>query len=42
MYRPNLITNDGSIDHYQTTHRNFKVTFPNIIMKLRTETNGNK
>ena len=42
MYRPNLITNDGCIDHHKKTHRDFKVTFPNVIMKLSAETNGNK
>ena len=30
LYRPNLITNDGYINHYQKVHRDFKVTFPNI------------
>ena len=38
MYRPNLITNNGFIDHHQKTHRDYKVSFPNLIMKLRTET----
>ena len=41
IYRPNLITNDGFIDDHQKTHRDFKVTFPNVTTKLRTETNGN-
>ena len=42
MYRPNLITNDGFIDHNQKAHRDFKVTFPNIIMKLSAKKNRNK
>ena len=37
MYRPNLITNDGFIYHHQKAHRDFKVTFPNVIMKLSAE-----
>ena len=37
MYRPNLITNDGFIGHHQKAHRDFKVTFPNVIMKLSEE-----
>ena len=38
MYRPNLITHNGFIDHHQKTHRDYKVSFPKLIMKLRTET----
>ena len=34
MYRLNLITNDSFIGHHQKAHRDFKVTFPNVIMKL--------
>ena len=33
-YRLNLITNNGFIDHHQKAHRNFKITFPNVIMRL--------
>ena len=25
LYRPNLITNDGYINHYQKVHRDFKI-----------------
>ena len=35
LYRPNLITNDGYINHYQTVHRDFKVKFPNIMVNLK-------
>ena len=35
MYRPNLITNDGIIDHHQKSHRAYKVTFPKINLKLK-------
>ena len=42
MYRPNLITNDGCIDHHQKAHRGYKVSFPNVIMKLRTENHDKK
>ena len=42
IYRPNLITNDGFIDHHKKTHRDYKVTFPNVIMKLKTKTHENK
>ena len=42
MYSPNLITNDGFIGHHQKAHRDFKITFPNVIMKLSTEKKVNK
>ena len=42
MYRPNLITNDGFINHHQKAHCDFKVTFPNVIMKLSAEKKKNK
>ena len=42
MYRPNLITNDGCIDHHQKAHRGYKVSFPNVIMKLRTKNHDKK
>ena len=42
MYCPNLITNDGFIDHHQKTHRDYKVSFPNEIIKLRTKTHDKK
>ena len=35
LYRPNLITNDGDINHYQKVHRDFKVKFPNIMVTLK-------
>ena len=38
LYRPNLITNDGYINHYQKVHRDFKITFPKIILKLGSST----
>ena len=28
MYRLNLITNDGLIDHHQKDHRDYQVKFP--------------
>ena len=34
LYRPNLITNDGYINHYQKVHRDFKVTFPKIVVTI--------
>ena len=30
LYRPNLITNDGYINHYQKVYRDFKINFPKI------------
>ena len=42
MYRPNLITNDGFVNHHQKTYRGYKVPFPNIIIKMRTETHDKK
>ena len=35
LYRPNLITNDGYIKHYQKGHSDFKVKLPNIMVKLK-------
>ena len=35
LYRPNLITNDGYINHYQKVHRDYKVKFPDVIVKLK-------
>ena len=32
LYCPNLITNDGYINHYQKVHRDFKVLFPKIVV----------
>ena len=32
LYRPNLITNDGYINHYQKVHRDFKINFPKIVV----------
>ena len=37
MYLPNLISNDGFSDHHQKEHRDFKVIFPNVIVKLSAE-----
>ena len=36
-YRSNLITNDSFINRHQKSHRDFKVTFPNVIVKLSIE-----
>ena len=35
MYRPNLITNDGFIDYRQKAYRDYQVTFPKTIVKLK-------
>ena len=35
MYRPNLITNDGLINHHQNTYRDYQVTFPKTVIKLK-------
>ena len=42
FYRPNLITNDGYINHYQKVHRDFKVKFPNIMVKLKSSLTDKK
>ena len=42
IYCPNLITNDGFIDHHQKVHHYYKVSFPTVIMKLRSETYDKK
>ena len=42
LYRPNLITNDGYINHYQKVHRDFKVTFPKIVVTIGGPTSSNK
>ena len=42
LYRPNLITNDGYINHYQKIHRDFKITFPKMIIKLKTSSTTKK
>ena len=42
MYRPNLITNDGIIDHHQKAHRDYKVTIPKTILKLRKYTSDKR
>ena len=34
IYRPNLLANDGVIDHHQKYYCDYKVTFPKIS-KLR-------
>ena len=34
MCCPNLNTNDCFVDPHQNTHRDFKDTFPNVIIKL--------
>ena len=41
IYRPNLITNDGFINHHQKAQRDFEVIFPNVIIKLSAK-KGNK
>ena len=35
MYCPNLITNDGYIDHHQKVYRDYEVKFPKIVIKLK-------
>ena len=42
LYRPNLITNDGYINHYQKIHRDFKITFPKMIVRLKTSSTTKK
>ena len=42
LYRPNLITNDGYIKHYQNVHRDFKITFLKIAIKLGSSTTPKK
>ena len=42
MYRPNLITNDGFIDCRQKAYRDYQVTFPKTIVKLKKKTIRNK
>ena len=42
MYRPNLITNDGLINHHQNTYRDYQVTFPKTVIKLQKNTNNKK
>ena len=43
MYCPNIITNDVFINHRQKAHRDYQVTFPKIIIKLKKpETTRNK
>ena len=42
LYRQNLITNDGYINHYQKMHLNFKVKFPNIMVKLKSSLTDKK
>ena len=32
LYRPNLITNNVYINHYQKVHRDCKIKFPKIVV----------
>ena len=42
LYRQNLITNDGFINHYQKVHHDFKVKYPNIMVKLKSSSTEKK
>ena len=42
LYRPNLITNDGYINHYQNIHRDFKVTVPKIVVTIGRSSSNKK
>ena len=42
LYRPNLITNDGYINHHQKVHRAFKIKFPKIIITLSSSSTEKK
>ena len=35
-------SNDGFINYHQEAHSDYKVTFPNVIIKLSAEKKGNK
>lgn len=42
MYRRNVNTNDSVINHHQKAHRDYEVSSPKIIIKLKkTTTNKN-
>ena len=42
LHRPNLITNDGCINHYQKVYRDFKFKFLNIMVKLKSSSTDKK
>ena len=42
LYRLNLITNDGYINHYQKVHRDFKIKFTKIIVTLKSSSTEKK
>ena len=42
MYRSNMITNNGVIDHRQKSHRDYKVAFPKAIINMKKNMKNNK
>ena len=42
IYRPNMIRNDGVINHCQKVHRDYEVVFPKIIIKMKKKMKNKK